>query len=487
MQNPYRYIDFWAEIKPSQIAVRDEKNSLTYKELSNTVLNLSNKLQQDGYESGDIACLVMPSFLGYIFNLTLNSMGISTLSKFDSGKFPSFFDPDHILTVNDLPGFEKYNVLKIDGAFMNEVSEQSEGQILSGFKSKSNVCLYVTTSGTTGQPKYMAITADQLAEIAKRPGTNDSFGPDGVFSALPFGSAWATFHSRKCLMLGKTYYTFGKFDEGVVNLINNNPIKTLIGSSSQISSILGYAQNFGSNLPNIESFIIGGDALTENLTNRIKDFSKARIYHTYGSTEVGHIAISELSNTYKNSLKIRPEVTVEILDDAGNKLLNNQIGTVRTSGPNMLTSYLGISQQDSSYFKDGFHYPGDSGYLTEDGELVLISRQDDVLHIGGAKIDSLSVFQYLNPVLKDLEWHAVDWQNPSLGISELAIVIKGPIQQDIQNLYPSISKVYSGDVNIFVINVNFPLNSGGKVDLTALRAVISGLDPDLRISASTQN
>ena len=486
MLNPYSYLDFWAENKPNQIAVRDEKNSLTFKELSSTVLNLSNKLQQNGFESGDIACLVMPSFLGYIFNLTLNSMGISTLSKFDSSKFPSFFDPDHILTVNDLPGFENYNVLKVDGAFMNDASELSEGIVLSGFKNIDNTCLYVTTSGTTGQPKYMAITANQLAEIAKRPGTNDSFGPDGVFSALPFGSAWATFHSRKCLMLGKTYFTFGKFDEGIINLINNNPIKTLIGSSSQISSILGYAQNFGSNLPNIESFIIGGDALTENLTNRIKDFSKARIYHTYGSTEVGHIAISEVSSAFKNSLKIRPEVTVEILDEAGNKLPNNQIGTVRTAGPNMLTGYLGISQQDSSYFKDGFHYSGDSGYLTDNGELVLVSRQDDVLHIGGAKIDSQTVHAHLDPVLKDLDWRAVDWQNPSLGISELAIVIRGPIQQDMQLLSPSISKVYSGDVSIFILNAAFPLNSGGKVDLVGLRSAIAGLDPNLRISASVQ-
>ena len=83
----------------------------------------------------------------------------------------------------------------------------------------------------------------------------------------------------------------------------------------------------------------------------------------YGSTEIGTICsgtFEEVSDTEGCVGKPVEGVTVEI--DAG---------YIRIKSPTMVTSYDDFAEADAIHFRNGWFYPGDMGYFTSDGRLVI--------------------------------------------------------------------------------------------------------------------
>jgi len=165
---------------------------------------------------------------------------------------------------------------------------------------------------------------------------------------------------------------------------------------------------------------------------------------------------------------VRPDVTLEIVDDHDHPVPLNTIGRIRTKGVGMLDNYLDSDNSDNSYFKEGFHYPGDLGFLSDDGALSIVGRIDDVLHIGGSKIQPSIITKGFENVFGGCEYVVVEWENPSLGVTELALAFNGQPLEKISNLETKISQSFSGVVNLFE-NVAFPLNQAGKIDLKLVR------------------
>jgi acyl-CoA synthetase (AMP-forming)/AMP-acid ligase II len=57
--------------------------------------------------------------------------------------------------------------------------------------------------------------------------------------------------------------------------------------------------------------------------------------------------------------------------------------------------YENNPEASKQFFKDGWFYPGDVGYIREDGLIVLSARSTDVVNIGGSKINLELLDQFL--------------------------------------------------------------------------------------------
>ena len=83
----------------------------------------------------------------------------------------------------------------------------------------------------------------------------------------------------------------------------------------------------------------------------------------YGCTEVGTVAsgsAEEVADIDGCVGKPLPGITVEI-----------DGGYIRIKSPTMAENYLDYAEMDAEHFRNGWFYPGDKGYLTSDGRLVI--------------------------------------------------------------------------------------------------------------------
>ena len=78
---------------------------------------------------------------------------------------------------------------------------------------------------------------------------------------------------------------------------------------------------------------------------------------------------------------------MEIVGESGNILAYGSEGIVRVRTREIVNGYVGDPEQSAVKFREGWFYPGDIGYIKEDGMFVVTGRQELLLNIGGDKIN----------------------------------------------------------------------------------------------------
>lgn len=77
-----------------------------------------------------------------------------------------------------------------------------------------------------------------------------------------------------------------------------------------------------------------------------------------------------------------PEHELAIVDEAGNRLGDRQVGQIITRGPSVCEGYFQEPELTAASFKDGWLYTGDLGY-TVNGEVFICGRLKDIVIIRG--------------------------------------------------------------------------------------------------------
>ncbi|MCA9589452.1 MAG: fatty acyl-AMP ligase [Myxococcales bacterium] len=77
-----------------------------------------------------------------------------------------------------------------------------------------------------------------------------------------------------------------------------------------------------------------------------------------------------------------PEHEVAIVDEAGNRLPDRQVGQIITRGPSICQGYFQEPELTAESFRDGWLYTGDLGY-TVDGEVFICGRLKDIVIVRG--------------------------------------------------------------------------------------------------------
>jgi acyl-coenzyme A synthetase/AMP-(fatty) acid ligase len=135
---------------------------------------------------------------------------------------------------------------------------------------------------------------------------------------------------------------------------------------------------------------MAGSPPSEKLIERIKSSLNCRIYNSYGSTEAGNIGLVEITNGVNNSSGFdltHNDVVLEIVDENDKLLPASSVGIIRYRKSNTATSYFKNPVATSQFFKDGFFYPGDLGFVDSGGRLHLEGRSTDLINLGGVKVN----------------------------------------------------------------------------------------------------
>ncbi|WP_077702826.1 condensation domain-containing protein [Virgibacillus dokdonensis] len=273
------------------------------------------------------------------------------------------------------------------------------------------------TSGSTGIPKGVVISRKNLNNYltwAKRYYSNERLLNMPLFTSI---SVDLTITSMFLPLLtgGKIISCEGEIDQKFEKLTNIREKISIKGTPKQIKLLIENKKE----LPDIQNFILGGEALDVSLCREIYSrFPNSRIFNEYGPTEatVGTIIREVTKEDFVSSyipigIPIQ-NTSIYIVDNQGNLAPPHAIGEIVLSGESVALGYLGnrnltrekFVPNTIEYLQPGYIYKtGDIGQILPNGEVVCFGRKDNMVKLRGHRVELEEIERYLRdlPTVQD--------------------------------------------------------------------------------------
>lgn len=243
------------------------------------------------------------------------------------------------------------------------------------------------TSGTTGQPKGVMLTQQNL--VSNAVGTYEAFGrePDDVrLSFLPLSHIFARTCDLYTWLVGGTQLAVAESRDTVMAdcaevqpaLLNGVPYfydKLYRSLNEQ-----GLAQT-----PGVLRQVLGGRIRNccsggAALPNHVFDFFEQQevpLYQGYGLTESSPVITVSSENQVKRGSVGKPLRDIEVRIAADGEIL--------TRGPHIMVGYYKNDQATAEVIQDGWLSTGDLGSLDEEGFLFITGRKKEIIVTLGGK------------------------------------------------------------------------------------------------------
>jgi long-chain acyl-CoA synthetase len=157
-----------------------------------------------------------------------------------------------------------------------------------------------------------------------------------------------------------------------------------------IDNFAGFFRQNGGALRYLE---IGSEPMSPERLAAMQDIlPNTRILLTYGLTEgrVGYLKPAP-NGVYNRVPSSNDGLDVHVIDSQGRSVAAGETGEILLRGSGLLKGYWGDSQEALDRIKnDGFR-TGDMGLLEANGDVQLMGRIDDILKVGGHKINPREV------------------------------------------------------------------------------------------------
>ncbi|MGC2485479.1 MAG: AMP-binding protein [Acidimicrobiales bacterium] len=255
--------------------------------------------------------------------------------------------------------------------------------------------LLLSSSGTTGAPKVMALGVEQLLATAQLIAHHHRFSAsDRGFNPLPLWHVnaevvglLATLVAGASLVLDERFHRTGFW-----KLVNELDV-TWINAVPAIISRLATVDGGESPSPRIRFIRSASAPLAPSLFERFEADVGVPIVQSYGMTEAAsQICVSPIDEVRKAGSVGRPAgVQVRVLAEG------SDVGPIEIKGPTVITRYESPGYE-GRFDGDGWLRTGDLGYFDDDGYLFIMGRDDDVINRGGEKIYPLEIEEILASV-----------------------------------------------------------------------------------------
>lgn len=249
---------------------------------------------------------------------------------------------------------------------------------------------HLKTTGTTGKSKTVVISQQAVIANSQNLIHAHGYSSDTVFvvaGALDHLGGWSKIFPT--LMTGGTLIILDGIKD--VNALfqafdyDSAHLATFLVPASIRMLLQFSADRLASYADRIEFIETGAAPISHSDMLRLcQQLPNTRLYNTYASTETGIVCSYNF-----NDGRTKPGC-------CGPALLNSQVfitenGTIACKGKTLMSGYLNEPELTAAVLKDGCIYTADSGYLDDEGMLHVLGRNDDIINIGGYKVDPVEV------------------------------------------------------------------------------------------------
>jgi acyl-coenzyme A synthetase/AMP-(fatty) acid ligase len=266
----------------------------------------------------------------------------------------------------------------------------------SGIRTHEELAVLLTTSGSTGSPKFVRVSTDNLVINARQIVDSLEITPgDRGVTALPlfysFGMSVVTSHAlagSSVLVTDK-----GVLEDAFWSEIDSGEVTILPGVPTTFAMLkkLGFERR---ELPQLRALIQAGGRLDPELVSFFHDLMAARngrFSVMYGQTEasprISCLPRAALPEKLGSAGVAMPGGTLSIVARDGAQLTAGEVGEVVYTGPNVMMGYA----EDRAELSLGDTFgstlrTGDLGYLDDEGFLFLTGRTKRIAKLAGARV-----------------------------------------------------------------------------------------------------
>ena len=306
----------------------------------------------------------------------------------------SALDITHVFW-SGLPGDKKPehpNLIPVTPDFFSRYKLQSWLERLApkGYLAGRDTFRIGLSSGSTGTPKFISLSvADSCDRCLDWTKTLESNALTAMACLFPPLSGVGLNVRVATLLSGGKIVETGLADD--LRYWTENDVNFVIGSPGQVADLFPLMDKAG--MGKLDNVYLGGGRLGALFLEKLMaHFKIAR--NVYGSTEMGGTAssfVTEAKSYHGQLYKSRADVWLEVVDENDNPVPQGQEGIVRTRHAIHQVEYIAATDEEGASFRKGWFYPGDLGFFEEDGAINIVGRSNEVINLGGVKINSLEV------------------------------------------------------------------------------------------------
>lgn len=388
------------ETYPSKTAIIFEDKTLSYSELNNKANVLANKIITLGVKENDV--------IGIMLNRSADLL-VSIWGILKAGATYMLIDPtlptDRIkymlsnslspfLITNSNMQIEFENKILIDTINFTEKAPNP----CVPTSNEDGFCV-IYTSGSTGTPK--GVLLKRLSVINMVNSYKHFLYTDTCEKFLSTSTvAFDMFivENFVSLLSGKTVVLANEEEQKVPafmsKLIEKNNIDFILSTPSKIELLLLTPETKAC-LKEVKIIQLGGEVLKENLYNRLRNCTDAKIFDGYGPSECTACASNKEITDGKNITIGIPflNTRIYILNDDLNLLPNGYPGEMYISGDGVGKGYINREElTNKAFIKDIYtnntmYKTGDIAKYNSNKELVYIGRKDFQVKLRGLRIE----------------------------------------------------------------------------------------------------
>ena len=465
---------------PDKVALISGDTEITYSQLWDYCLCAAEKLKQDYHlKKGDRVILSAAGNIEFVYAYFGVHIAGGICVPIDPDTNQTRFEYIEKSTTPVCVMGLLHNVKKETIPFSDVVNGTSKATYI--VPEQSQVADILFTTGTTGAPKGVALSYNNLSAAARN--INAFIGntsSDVELLALPVSHSFGLGRLRCSLSKGATVVMLGTFAN--VKKFFKEMARCQVTMFAMVPASWGfikkmsgkYIGKFADQLKFIE---IGSSFMpVEDKELLMSLLPKTRICMHYGSTEASRSAFMEF-HTYKDNLlsigKASPNVEIKIFTSQGTPAALGEEGEVCVKGEHVTCSYWNETpERFASDFYDGYFRTGDCGTMDAEGNIYLKSRIKEMINVGGKKVSPMEVEDILNTIPGIKESACIGIPDPGIVLGEVvkAFIVADDNLSDeeiMQQLRPQL-EVYKLPVEIERINA-IPKTGSGKIQRLSLK------------------
>ena len=430
--------------------VTDQKHTFSYNELRDEVALCAGMLQLQGVAKGDRVVIYLPM----IPEAVISMLACARLGAIHSVVFGGFAAPELAVRLNDAEpkvvltascGIEVNRVIEykplVDEAIRiashkpetcivlqrpQAVAEMHPGRDIDWSEARASAkpadcvpvkgtdLLYILyTSGTTGKPKGVTRENGGHAVALK-------YSMTAIYDMQPGEVYWAA--SDVGWIVGHSYIVYAPLLHGCTTVLyEGKPVMTpdagafwRVISDYRVKALFTAPTAFRAikkedsegklvaqyDLSCLKTIFAAGERLDPPTYDWLCKTIKVPVLDHWWQTETGWAIAANMHGLESMPVKPGsstmpvPGFNIEILDDQGNPLANNEQGYISVKlplPPSCLTTIWGdVERFKAAYLETypGYFVTGDGGYIDDDGYIFIMGRVDDVINVAGHRLST---------------------------------------------------------------------------------------------------
>lgn len=429
-------------------AVYAEDRIYSYADLANHSACYANALTDLGVRPGDRVCAYIDKSIVNIFlYLACLRAGIvyqplnpafqpAEVDYFLTDAGPTMVvcstaNEDRVRTAAARAGVKRVLTLDRDGSGTLAAAAGRSGSIFATrWCDGSELACLLYSSGTTGKPKGIKLSHDNLAANVRT--LVDLWGftsGDVLIHALPLFHVHGLFVALGCVFTaGASLHLLKKFDTGkIIGLFPQATV--LMGVPTFYTRLLQSPGLTEAACSSMRLFICGSAPLLEETFNQFRQQTGHAILERYGTSETGMSTSNPLNGERRAGAvgTPLPGVLIKIVEDKGNEVAEDGVGEMLIKGPNVFSGYWNLDDVNRSAFTaDGYFRSGDLAKRDADGYIRIVGRAKDMIISGGENVYPKEIEHCLDRIQGVSESAVVGLVDADLGERVVAILVAEP-------------------------------------------------------------